>query len=67
ERNGARPQTFGSGIHHCLGARMALVQLETALSVLLERLPGLELTGLDTLSWNRRGNLRGVTSLVARW
>lgn len=67
ERNGVRPQAFGGGIHHCLGARMALVQLEAALSVLLERLPGLALTGLDKLSWNRRGNLRGVTSLEARW
>jgi cytochrome P450 len=67
ERNGVRLQTFGSGIHHCLGYRMALVQLEAALSALLERLPGLELTGLDNLSWNRRGNLRGVTSLIARW
>ncbi|GAB7524947.1 cytochrome P450 [Paraburkholderia sp. 2C] len=66
-RNEVRLQTFGGGIHHCLGHRMALVQLETALSVLLARLPGLELTGLDNLSWNRRGNLRGVTSLVARW
>jgi cytochrome P450 len=67
ERSEVRLQTFGSGIHHCLGYRMALVQLETALSVLLERLPRLELTGLDNLNWNRRGNLRGVTSLVARW
>jgi hypothetical protein len=67
ERNEARLQSFGSGIHHCLGYRMALVQLETALTALLERLPGLELTGLDNLNWNRRGNLRGVTSLVARW
>jgi cytochrome P450 len=67
ERNEARLQSFGSGIHHCLGYRMALVQLETALTALLERLPGLELTGLDNLNWNRRGNLRGVTSLVGRW
>ncbi|APR39527.1 cytochrome P450 [Paraburkholderia sp. SOS3] len=67
ERDEGRLQTFGSGIHHCLGHRMALVLLESALSVLLQRLPGLELTGLDSLSWNRRGNLRGVTSLDARW
>jgi cytochrome P450 len=66
-RNEGRVLTFGAGIHHCLGYRLALIELETALQVLLERLPQLRLTGLDTLSWNRRGNLRGVDSLMAQW
>jgi len=66
-RNEGRVQTFGAGIHHCLGYRLALIELETALQVLLERLPQLRLIGLDTLSWNQRGNLRGVDTLMAQW
>ncbi|MFC0396852.1 cytochrome P450 [Paraburkholderia rhizosphaerae] len=66
-RDEGRVQSFGAGIHHCIGYRLALIELETALGVLLERLPDLELTELDNLSWNQRGNLRGVNSLVARW
>jgi cytochrome P450 len=67
DRDEGRVQTFGAGIHHCLGYRLALIELETALGVLLERLPGLRLTGLDELSWNKRGNLRGVDALTAQW
>jgi cytochrome P450 len=67
DRDEGRVQTFGAGIHHCLGYRLALIELETALSVLLERLPGLKLSNLDKLSWNRRGNLRGVDGLMAAW
>lgn len=67
DRDEGRPQSFGAGIHHCIGYRLALIELETALSVLLERLPGLELCESGKLVWNQRGNLRGVTSLVARW
>ncbi|MFC0572063.1 hypothetical protein [Paraburkholderia solisilvae] len=62
-----RALTVGAGIHHCLGYRLALIELETALDVLLERLPNPELPELDQPGWNQRGNLRGVTSLVARW
>ncbi len=67
DRNEGRVQTFGAGIHHCLGYRLALVELEAALRVLLERLPALRLFNLDGLSWNRRGNLRGVEALHAVW
>ncbi|CAB3751882.1 cytochrome P450 [Paraburkholderia humisilvae] len=67
DRDEGRVQSFGAGIHHCIGYRLALIELETALRVLFERLPALELTELDRLSWNQHGNLRGVTSLVARW
>jgi cytochrome P450 len=67
DRNEGRPLTFGAGIHHCLGYRLALIELESALSVLLERLPDFKLPDLDRLAWNQRGNLRGVDSLVATW
>ncbi|OUL97903.1 cytochrome P450 [Paraburkholderia hospita] len=57
--------TFGAGIHYCLGARLAMMELEIALHKLLTRLPQLRLTNLDALQWRRRNNLRGVESLIA--
>ncbi|WP_109477326.1 cytochrome P450 [Paraburkholderia sp. C35] len=57
--------TFGAGIHYCLGARLAMMELEIALHALLTRLPQLRLTNLDTLQWRRRNNLRGVEKLTA--
>ncbi|MEI6000887.1 cytochrome P450 [Paraburkholderia bengalensis] len=59
--------TFGAGIHYCLGARLAMMELEIALHKLLTRLPELQLTNLDTLQWHKRNNLRGVESLIAAW
>ena len=41
--------TFGSGIHHCLGAWLARAELQEALPVLAERLPRLEL--LEPIQW----------------
>ncbi|HHW4678583.1 MAG TPA: cytochrome P450 [Xylella sp.] len=64
-RKQGRPQTFGAGIHYCLGYRLALIELECALTALFGRLPHLRVTNLDTLSWNQRGNLRGVNALIA--
>ncbi len=37
--------TFGSGIHHCLGAALARAELQEALVILARRLPGLALDG----------------------
>ncbi|MFC0400838.1 cytochrome P450 [Paraburkholderia rhizosphaerae] len=59
--------TFGGGVHHCLGYRLALLELETALGALLSRLPGLVIDGIDRLRWNGRTSLRGAASLSAHW
>jgi len=45
ERGGARALTFGAGVHYCLGANLARVELQEALAFLGERFEGLELDG----------------------
>ncbi|HVR06389.1 MAG TPA: cytochrome P450 [Solirubrobacteraceae bacterium] len=41
----SRVLTFGAGVHYCLGANLARVELEEALAFLAPRMPGLELAG----------------------
>jgi hypothetical protein len=67
DREVPRVLTFGGGVHHCLGYRLAVLELETALGALLTRLPNLTVDGLDDLHWNGRSNLRGVETLHVRW
>ncbi|WP_438390032.1 cytochrome P450 [Caballeronia sp. DA-9] len=57
--------SFAAGIHHCLGARLATLELETGLGTLVSRLPALRITNLDSLQWRQRNTLRGVESLMA--
>jgi cytochrome P450 len=67
DRDEGHIASFGAGIHHCLGFRLALIELEIALRVLFERLPKLSLPHLEHLKWNQRGNVRSVESLVGVW
>jgi cytochrome P450 len=48
ERGRARALTFGAGVHYCVGANLARVELEEALAYLAPRMPGLELAGEPT-------------------
>jgi cytochrome P450 len=62
-RQTAKPHvSFGGGIHHCLGAALARVEGEEALSALFARFPDLALAGTGT----RRNSftLRGYESLT---
>jgi cytochrome P450 len=43
ERTEKGALTFGLGVHFCLGAHLARAELDTALRVVLERLPQLRL------------------------
>jgi cytochrome P450 len=44
-RGRARALTFGAGVHYCLGANLARVELQEALAFLAPRMPDLELDG----------------------
>jgi cytochrome P450 len=59
---------FGRGPHYCLGAPLARLEAEIALSTLLERLPGLRLAiGEDDLYWRPIPLFRSLSELpVAR-
>jgi cytochrome P450 len=45
ERARARALTFGAGMHYCVGANLARVELEEALAYLAPRMPALQLAG----------------------
>jgi len=45
ERGRGRPLTFGAGVHYCLGANLARLELQEGLVFLSQHLHGLELAG----------------------
>jgi cytochrome P450 len=68
----SRPQTthmtFGAGVHHCLGAQLARMELQEALRGLLARMPGLEIvTPVDELDFKGGMIVRSLRALPVRW
>lgn len=61
----ARPHlAFGHGIHRCVGAELARMELRTAYPALLRRFPGIgAATDLDTLEYRKLSFVFGVESL----
>jgi pimeloyl-[acyl-carrier protein] synthase len=53
---------FGFGIHFCLGAPLARIEGQVAISTLLRRIPGLKLVS-DTPQWRESSVLRGLKTL----
>ena len=66
-RPNIRPLSFGGGIHHCLGAQLARIEAEIAISTLLRRLPELRLDDADNPEWRPTFVLRGLKRLPASW
>ncbi|MCZ7416932.1 MULTISPECIES: cytochrome P450 family protein [unclassified Streptomyces] len=65
---GAGHLALGHGIHYCLGAALARMETGVALSVLLDRLPGLRLAvPRDTLRHRPTFRARGLLTLPVTW
>jgi cytochrome P450 len=55
---------FGHGVHFCLGAPLARLEGQIAVSTLLQRMPNLRLTGApEALRWRKGVFLRGLEQL----
>ncbi len=67
KRADIRPLSFGGGIHYCLGAQLARIEGEIAISTLLRRLPNLRLDNVDHPDWRQTFVLRGLNKLPASW
>ena len=60
--------TFGHGIHRCLGAPLAQMQVQTVLTRLIQRFPELRLVpGPDAIAWKEGLAIRGHTRLLVEW
>jgi cytochrome P450 len=66
-RPNVRPLSFGGGIHFCLGAQLARIEAEIAISTLLRRLPDLRLDDAENPEWRTTFVLRGLKRLPASW
>jgi cytochrome P450 len=66
-RPNVRPLSFGGGIHFCLGAQLARLEAEVAISTLLRRLPDLRLDDAENPEWRPTFVLRGLKQLPASW
>jgi hypothetical protein len=66
-RPNVRPLSFGGGIHFCLGAQLARIEAEVAISTLLRRLPELKLDDAENPRWRPTFVLRGLKELPASW
>ena len=61
-----RHLAFGAGVHFCLGAQLARLELEVLFETLLQRLPALQLDG-EPPRYRPGLVFRGLESLNVRW
>jgi cytochrome P450 len=73
-RGAAGHVAFGHGVHHCLGAPLARMEMRIALPALLRRFPALALADPDdqgdfrTTGWPRRSStVYGLNTLPVTW
>ncbi|PKV97605.1 cytochrome P450 [Amycolatopsis echigonensis] len=59
---------FGHGIHHCIGAPLARLELQMALPALFRRFPGLRLAvPFEDIAWRPNANFYGLDALPVAW
>ncbi|MGA2794403.1 MAG: cytochrome P450, partial [Roseiarcus sp.] len=56
---------FGGGIHFCVGAPLARLEMEVALPILFQRLPGLRLAGRPR--YRDSYHFHGLATLPVEW
>ena len=67
-RGAAGHLAFGHGVHHCLGAPLARMEMRTAFPALLRRFPDLALDGpLDEVPFRAFHFIYGLQALQVRW
>ncbi|MDJ0382049.1 cytochrome P450 [Streptomyces sp. G-G2] len=64
-RDGVQHLGFGHGVHHCLGAPLARLELQEALGALIARFPGLRLAG--DVTWKSQMLVRGPRVMPVGW
>ncbi|MFG2396316.1 cytochrome P450 [Streptomyces lydicus] len=64
-RSGNQHLGFGHGVHHCLGAPLARLELQEALGALLTRFPKLHVAG--DVEWKSQMLVRGPRVLPVGW
>ena len=65
DRTGAKPLTFGAGVHYCLGANLARAEMQEALAFLAKHMPGLALDGEPV--YGSIDGIYGLDALPVRW
>ena len=65
DREDPRPVSFGHGIHHCIGAALARMQMRTGLRVFLDRFGEYEIDAA-AIEWKAHPALRGPVCLPVR-
>ncbi|MFH8344572.1 cytochrome P450 [Streptomyces sp. NPDC018045] len=64
-RDGNQHLGFGHGVHHCLGAPLARLELQEALIALITRFPGLYVAG--DVAWKDQMLVRGPREMPVGW
>ncbi|WP_346766389.1 cytochrome P450 [Streptomyces sp. CB01881] len=59
---------FGHGVHYCIGAHLARLELQVAIGTVLDRLPGLRpAVPEDELNWKADAMVNGLQALPVAW